>query len=196
MYSSVIFLSSFTTISIAWVPPGMSERAAELHAEDQTSHMSESHHEGHETEHHHNHNENENVGDLVRDTEHLMDDMGDVYTEDELAKMETDERVFTWFQAHDQDSDGTLDGLELLKALSHDHNYHHDTDDIAIVEEDPHDPAQHTDPAERQRFRRVVKAVDRLLEEDDVNDDGYIDYSEFMAAFTSGKLDKVKIKKP
>jgi len=189
-------VASFASLSIAWVPPGMSERAAEIHTEDKISHMTNSHeedHKGHEDEH--NHNENENVGDLIRDTEHLMDDMGEVYTEEELAKMETDERVFTWFQAHDHDEDGTLDGLELVKALSHDHNYHHDKEDPATLDEDPHDPFQHTDPAERQRFRRVVKAVDSLLVEDDVNDDGYIDYSEFMAAFTTGKLDKVKIKK-
>ena len=31
--------------------------------------------------------------------------------------MEVDEKVFTWFTAHDWDEDAHLDGLELIKAL-------------------------------------------------------------------------------
>ena len=41
------------------------------------------------------------------------------------------------------------------------------------MEDAQHDPAQHTEAAERQRFRRVVKAVDKILDEDDTNYDGY-----------------------
>ena len=35
----------------------------------------------------------------------------------QLDEMEVDEKVFTWFSAHDWDEDSHLDGLELIKAL-------------------------------------------------------------------------------
>ena len=51
-----------------------------------------------------------------------------------------------------------------MKALSHDHNYHHpghEETDSAPANDTWHDSAQHTEPAERQRFRRTEKIVDR-----------------------------------
>lgn len=51
-----------------------------------------------------------------------------------------------------------------MKALSHDHNYHHpghQETDPAPANDTWHDSAQHTEPAERQRFRRTEKIVDR-----------------------------------
>ncbi len=37
--------------------------------------------------------------------------------------------------------------------------------------------------------------MDKLLEEDDSNENGLIEYTEFMTAFNLGRLEKVKIKK-
>ena len=34
--------------------------------------------------------------------------------------------MFNWFKAHDGDEDEQLDGLELVKALGHEHNFHHE----------------------------------------------------------------------
>ena len=68
--------------------------------------------------------------------------------------------IFEFFRAHDYDLDGTLDGLELLKALSHEHNFHHeDEDDEADIEDTVHDPVQHTDAADRVRFNRIVSKL-------------------------------------
>ena len=39
------------------------------------------------------------------------------FTKSQLDKMDVDEKVFTWFTAHDWDEDSHLDGLELIKAL-------------------------------------------------------------------------------
>lgn len=172
----------------SWVPPGMSERADHDHGDEEKDlppdHVL-----------HHDHSDNIDVADLVTDTEHMVDDLGDWYTKEELETMNVDEKVFTWFTAHDWDVDDHLDGLELVKALSHEHNYHHPEEENIPEEDHLHDPAQHTDAAERQRFRRVEKIVDEILEEDDSNYDGLVSFPEFMTAFHSSKLDGLKLRK-
>jgi hypothetical protein len=40
------------------------------------------------------------MADLIMDSEHVVDDMGQLFTEQELKKMELDEKVFMWFQGH------------------------------------------------------------------------------------------------
>ena len=103
--------------------------------------------------------------------------------------------MFTWFTAHDWDLDGNLDGLEMVKALSHEHNYHHPEEENIPEADTLHDPAQHTEAAERQRFRRTVKIVDTILEEDDSNKDGLVSFPEFMSAYHAGRLDGLKLRK-
>jgi len=166
----------------------MSERVYAEHFETETSDLP--------VEHvgHHDHGDNINVANVVLDEEHLIDDLGGIYTTNELKTMNIDEKVFTWFNTHDWDLDNHLDGLELLKALSHEHNYHH-PEEVNNPEDMLHDPAQHTDAAERQRFRRIVKIVDSMLEEDDSNKDGLISFPEFMSAFNSGRLEGLQVRK-
>ena len=55
--------------------------------------------------------------------------------------------------------------------------------------------AQHTEAAERMRFRRTVKIVDKMLEEDDSNKDGLISFPEFMSAYHARRLDGLKLRK-
>ena len=135
------------------------------------------------------------------------------FTKSQLDAMEVDEKVFTWFTAHDWDEDAHLDGLELIKALrcdlsliwvwdtcfvfflSHDHNYHHPNEENIPESDDWHDTAQHTEPAERQRFRRTEKIVDKILEEDDSDKDGLVSFPEFISAFHSGKMSGLKLRK-
>jgi len=177
----LLFLSS---CAISWKPPGMSERErAEPH-----EHIEDSGH--------HDHSDNQDVADVVLDEEHLTDDLGGIYTEKEIEAMDVNEKVFTWFNTHDWDLNEHLDGLELLKALSHDHNYHHEPEEGIIPEIDlSHDPDQHTPAADRQRFRRTVKIVDSMLEEDDSNKDGEISFAELMSAFKGGRLEGLKVRK-
>ena len=169
---------------------GMSERANEHEKhDDHEKNLPPAHQK------HHDHSDNIDMADLVIDTEHMKDDIGDIYTKTDLDAMNIDEKVFTWFTAHDWDENENLDGLELTKALSHEHNYHHPEEENIPEEDQFHDPAQHTEAAERQRFRRVVKIVDKILEEDDSNRDGLVSFSEFMTAFHSSKLEGHKLRK-
>ena len=93
---------------------GMSERLAEedSHDHQELTEGLPSSHQGH-----HDHRDNVDLEDLVTDTEHMVDDLGEWFSQAQLDRMEADEKVFTWFTAHDWDEDDHLDGLELLKAL-------------------------------------------------------------------------------
>ena len=107
-----------------------------------------------------------------------------------------------------------------MKALSHEHNYHHPEEETLPDGDDLHDPgrsdtsrpacltydkkedmtrilssAQHTEAAERMRFRRTMKIVDKMLEEDDSNKDGLISFPEFMSAYHARRLDGLKLRK-
>jgi len=185
-----IILAFLACPAASWAPPGMSERdgADHQHGEDRTDLPP-----GHKK--HHDHSDNLDVADLVVDEEHLVDDMEGIYTKKELEEMEDDEKIFSWFTAHDWDLDEHLDGLELVKALSHEHNYHHPEEENIPEGDIVHDPHQHTEAADKQRFRRTVNIVDAMLEEDDSDKDGRVSFAEFMSAFYHGRLDGLKLRK-
>ena len=71
---------------------------------------------------------------------------------------------FHYFKAHDSDNDDKLDGIELANAMAH----YHDED----AGEKPEDYTEH----------ELASMVDQILDEDDLNKDGYIDYPEFIAS--------------
>ena len=47
----------------------------------------------------------------------------------------------------------------------------------------------------RQRLRRTVGIVDKILEDNDVDNDGYISFPEFYNAIKAGNMEGLKIKK-
>ena len=71
---------------------------------------------------------------------------------------------FHYFRLHDYDGNKKLDGLELMKALSHYHN-----------ESGIEDKESTTEDA-------MAKTVDQILSYDDTNNDGYIDYPEYITS--------------
>lgn len=71
---------------------------------------------------------------------------------------------FHYFKAHDNDNDDKLDGIELANAMAH----YHDED----AGEKPEDYTE----------SELASMVDQILDEDDLNKDGYIDYPEFIAS--------------
>jgi len=58
---------------------------------------------------------------IVDDTEHIKEDFEDLFTQNEVDEMEPDRIAFTWYTAHNTNDDDGLDGLELLKAITHAH---------------------------------------------------------------------------
>ena len=77
---------------------------------------------------------------------------------------------FHYFKLHDYDGNNKLDGLELAAALTH----FHEDDSAARA----HNIALDDD--------EIANLVDQILEEDDLNHDGYVDYYEFTHAQRKG----------
>lgn len=190
-----------------WVPPGLNSHREEPAPPEL---QQEATHHGHRPMHdsgnqihgedgneeHHDHKK-EDVAEMILDKEHISDDFGELYQEEDIKKMDLEEQLFLWFKAHDWDEDDLMDGLELLKALSHEHNYHHPEEHEDHNEEviDGVDQDQHTPAADRQRLRRTVSIVDKILEDNDVDIDGYISFTEFYNSFKAGNMEGLKTKK-
>ena len=106
--------------------------------------------------------------------------MGEYYKDgekegDELKLDSEEEMEFHYFKLHDYDSNNKLDGLELAAALTHFHEGESDSaaraHNIALDDEE------------------LSNLIDQIMAEDDLNDDGYIDYYEFIHAQRKGKSD-------
>ena len=69
---------------------------------------------------------------------------------------------FHYFKVHDYDNNDKLDGIELANAMTH---YHDE---------------ETGEKAEDYTEEELASMVDQILEEDDLNHDGYIDYPEFI----------------
>lgn len=97
--------------------------------------------------------------------------MGDYFEEgdvEEQLKLDSEEATqFHYFKLHDYDNNDKLDGLELYAAINH---FSHDG------ENEPR--PDHVNLGEEQ----VTQLVDTVLKEDDFNDDGFVDYYEFVQA--------------
>ena len=80
-----------------------------------------------------------------------------------------DQLLMQYFKKHDSDNNMKLDGLELLDAIirmnSGDHSHHEEDNQIQDNEWD---------------LDEIVRIVDEILENDDKDKDGYINWSEFM----------------
>ncbi|XP_035438174.2 multiple coagulation factor deficiency protein 2 homolog [Spodoptera frugiperda] len=107
---------------------------------------------------------------LLHDTKHIEED-AQVLTAEALSKMTPEELEFHYFSAHDFDKNSMLDGLELLKAVYH-----------TIEHEAPDPDADSSIEPEANDLDAYIALVDRTLESDDKDGDGYVSYAEYRAA--------------
>jgi len=107
--------------------------------------------------------------DMQHEKEHMKEHM-DVPID--TSNMSEQELQFHYFKMHDSDGNNKLDGCELVKSLIH----WHDSSN--------HDPKSGQPVPEEKIFKddELVAMIDPILETDDKNKDGYIDYSEFVIA--------------
>lgn len=87
----------------------------------------------------------------------------------DTSKMSEQERMFHYFKMHDADNNNKLDGTELYMSLHHIHG-----------SEDEHQQEQ-----QQQRSftdSELETMIDPILDRDDTNGDGCIDFSEFLTA--------------
>merc|ERR1711973_240186 len=106
--------------------------------------------------------------EIQNEAEHLKEHMEHIDT----SKMTEQELQFHYFKMHDTDGNNKLDGLELVKSLIHWHD------------EANHDPKSGQPKPEQKIFldEELKNMIDPILESDDKNKDGFIDYPEFIAA--------------
>merc|ERR1711874_505414 len=110
---------------------------------------------------------------LEREREHIKAQVKEDYMD--INSLDDTKLLMQYFRKHDTDNNHKLDGLELLKAITRMEEEHKHDD-----EDDHHDEAP-TDPEYRFSIEQIVPIVDSILEQDDKNKDGYLNYAEFMA---------------
>lgn len=97
--------------------------------------------------------------------------MNELYEEGAEPNLESDEAMdFHYFKLHDYDKNDKLDGLEITAAIMHFNTHDH--------EEEGGEGGGTTELSEE----KIADIVTQVLEMDDTNDDGYIDYFEFTKA--------------
>ena len=105
--------------------------------------------------------------------------MSEYYNEgdmEEQLNLESEESTrFHYFKLHDYDNNNKLDGLELYAAIAHYSSEHHDGDGAETA-----DNAGHGGPT--LEHDQITSLVDNVLQEDDLNEDGFVDYYEFVHA--------------
>ncbi|TKR88753.1 hypothetical protein L596_012951 [Steinernema carpocapsae] len=108
-------------------------------------------------------------GEQAKDAEHIKEHLdGKV---DPTANMTPEQLQFHYFNMHDLDKNGRLDGVELIKAITHFHS------------ENPGPAHQNTNqPPPLPSEIELEQMIDSILREDDFNGDGFIDYGEFLRA--------------
>lgn len=106
--------------------------------------------------------------DISKEAEHMKEHEKHIDT----SNMSEQELQFHYFKMHDSDGNNKLDGLELVKSLIHWHD------------EANHDPKSGQPIPEQKIFLddELKNMIDPILESDDKNKDGFIDYPEFIAA--------------
>merc|ERR1712062_851093 len=106
---------------------------------------------------------------IKEEKEHMKDHME---VPIDTSNMSEQELQFHYFKMHDTDGNNKLDGLELVKSLIHWHD------------EANHDPKSGQPKPEQKIFldEELKNMIDPILESDDKNKDGFIDYPEFIAA--------------
>ncbi|VDI12714.1 multiple coagulation factor deficiency protein 2 [Mytilus galloprovincialis] len=147
-------------------------------------------HQGHSGGHH-TFNQRENV----HNQEHIKEHLKEVVDKPE-KEMTDDELEFHYFKLHDYDGNNKLDGVEVTKAITHFHddkNHNHDNN----TEKDEGKGGEHGAGEGKENHQKtppkvysdeeLTSIIDMVMKEDDLNDDGYIEYFEFVTAQRKAK---------
>lgn len=115
--------------------------------------------------------------------------MSEYYNEgdmEEQVDLESEEATrFHYFKLHDYNNDNKLDGLELYNAIAHFAEEHHNE---AGADEGAEGEKHHGPILEHEQ---ITKLVDTVLKQDDLNEDGFVDYYEFVQAQQGAPDDNV-----
>ncbi|MCP9257093.1 Multiple coagulation factor deficiency protein 2-like protein [Dirofilaria immitis] len=107
-------------------------------------------------------------GEQAKNVEHIKEHLDGKL--DPTANMTPEQLQFHYFNMHDVDRNGLLDGIELIKAITHFHEENRDSRQGASQL-----PAVLTE-------MEIERMLDPIFESDDLNRDGFISYPEFYKA--------------
>ncbi|KAK0095801.1 hypothetical protein PV326_007340 [Microctonus aethiopoides] len=122
--------------------------------------------QGHNHGHNHAPQQLLNAANIQHEREHIAE-----HAEVPLdtSKMSEEELQFHYFKMHDADNNNKLDGCELIKSLIHWHEQGKTNTEGNVQEKLFQD-------------EELTNLIDPILNTDDENKDGYIDYPEFIRA--------------
>ena len=110
--------------------------------------------------------------DYVHDMDHIRHDLeGQINKPKE--QMTPEEQNFYYFKLHDTNNDNRLDGLEVVAAFDHVHQ-----EETGNSTQPTSTPQAH----ERLADEELIRLVDDILKEEDLDRDGFISYEEFKRA--------------
>jgi len=103
---------------------------------------------------------------LSHDKEHIEEDLTGMHVHHkDVSEMTDEEKSFFYFKIHDTDNNDFLDGLEMIKAAIHRHG------NLELQDELMH----------------VTSVVDEFLDFADINQDGYLNYAEYVRAMNTSQ---------
>ncbi|XP_011402457.2 PREDICTED: multiple coagulation factor deficiency protein 2-like [Amphimedon queenslandica] len=113
-------------------------------------------------------------GDLHKgfNKDHIRDELTGVLPEDQFGLEDEESMNLHYFKIHDKDKNNKLDGLELGAAMTH----YHDEDEHGRSRD------RHVDVSDEELF----DLISSTLKEDDLDDDGYVDFFEFVKSQHKG----------
>jgi len=111
------------------------------------------------------------------DQEHIKEHLNEIVDKPK-EEMSEEELEFHYFKLHDYDNNNKLDGTEIVKAITH---FHQDEEEGDTKE------AHHQEQAKVFSDAEIANIVDMVIKEDDLNNDGYIEYPEFVTAQRKAK---------
>ncbi|CAK9813087.1 Multiple coagulation factor deficiency protein 2 homolog [Anthophora plagiata] len=113
--------------------------------------------------------------ELLQDATHLKEDIGSLAEQLDFLNMTEPEIEFHYFKVHDIDNNAKLDGLEILYAIQHTlHENKLPGTERDNISEDTRTMDYKDD------LSWIVELVDRVLKEDDLDHDGYLEYIEYV----------------
>ncbi|XP_035690953.1 multiple coagulation factor deficiency protein 2 homolog isoform X3 [Branchiostoma floridae] len=117
---------------------------------------------------------------MVQDKSHLKEHVQEL-TQEQINQMSPEELEFHFFKSHDSDKDHHLDGLEIMAAVSHNSDY--DSFGRPAPEgETAEQERERTNQEHQERMTVFTGLVDKILSEDDTNNDGMISYIEYVVS--------------
>ncbi|XP_074640057.1 multiple coagulation factor deficiency protein 2 homolog [Tubulanus polymorphus] len=120
---------------------------------------------------------------VIRDKEHIQEHY-DGKAAVNTSEMTDEELEFHYFKLHDLDNNTKLDGLEILHAISHMLPY---DEEVGAKKPDlkgktAEEVQKLMEEHKEQELKYYTDIIDRVLEDDDIDNDGYLTYLEYVLA--------------